>query len=251
LTKVNHTQDGTARRLLLLSNSRQPGRGYLEHALGWIEAALGSARRVLFFPQAAVTVPHAEYRERVAAALAPLGCTVTAASAPADIAEAEAVVVGGGNTFHLLRELRRQGLLPALRRRVAAGAPYIGWSAGANLAGPTIRTTNDMPVCDPGGLDALGLVPFQINPHYTNAVPVDWQGETRDQRIAELLALDPAATVVGLPEGSGLSLGVLGLRLVGGPACRVFRHGTPPRDLDAAADLGFLLKAGAGKMPLE
>ncbi len=241
----------TAPRLLLLSNSRQPGRGYLEHALGWIEAALGGARRVLFFPQAAVTVPPAEYRERVAMALAPLGCTVMAAASPAELAAAEAVVVGGGNTFHLLRELRRQGFLPPLRQRVEAGLPYIGWSAGANLAGPTIRTTNDMPVCDPGGLDALGLVPFQINPHYTNAVPPDWQGETRDQRIGELLALDPAATVVGLAEGSGLSLDRLGLRLKGGPACRVFRHGVPPHDLDASADLGFLLKAGAGKMPLE
>lgn len=251
MTKVNQTQDGTAARLLLLSNSRQPGRGYLEHALGWIEAALGGARRVLFFPQAAVTVPSAEYCERVRVALAPLGCTVTAAAAPSDLDAAEAVVVGGGNTFHLLRELRRLGFLPALRQRVRAGAPYIGWSAGANLAGPTIRTTNDMPVCDPGGLDALGLVPFQINPHYTNAVPPDWQGETRDQRIAELLALDPAATVVGLPEGSGLSVGAAGLHLLGGPACRVFRHGAPPRDLDAAADLGFLLKAAAGKMPVE
>ncbi len=251
MTKVNHTQGGAAPRLLLLSNSRQPGHGYLEHALGWIETALGGARRVLFFPQAAVTVPHAEYRERVATALAPLGCTVMAATGPTDLDAAEAVVVGGGNTFLLLRELRRQGFLPALRQRVAAGAPYIGWSAGANLAGPTIRTTNDMPVCDPGGLDALGLVPFQINPHYTNAVPPDWQGETRDQRIGELLALDPAATVVGLAEGSGLSLDPLGLRLMGGPACRVFRQGVPPRDLDASADLGFLLKAGAGKMPLE
>lgn len=251
MTKVNEPQDRAAQRWLLLSNSRQPGRGYLEHALDWIAAALGGARRVLFFPQAAVTLSPAEYCDRVAAALAPLGCAVTRAAAPADLAAAEAVVVGGGNTFHLLRELRRQGFLPALRQRVAAGVPYIGWSAGANLAGPTIRTTNDMPVCDPGGLDALGLVPFQINPHYTNAVPPDWQGETRDQRIAELLALDPAATVVGLAEGSGLSMGPLGLRLLGGPACRVFRHGVPPRDLDAAADLGFLLQAGAGKMPLE
>jgi dipeptidase E len=248
---VNRKAEVVTPRLLLLSNSRQPGRGYLEHALGWIEAALAGARRVVFFPQAAVTVPHAEYRERVATALAPLGCTVTAATGLADLDAAEAVVVGGGNTFHLLRKLRCLGFLPALRERVGAGLPYIGWSAGANLAGPTIRTTNDMPVCDPGGLDALGLVPFQINPHYTNAVPPDWQGETRDQRIGELLALDPAATVVGLAEGSGLSLDPLGLRLVGGPACRVFRHGVPPHDPDASADLGFLLKAGAGKMPLE
>ena len=239
--------------LLLLSNSRQPGLGYLQHGLEAIRATLGGAQRLLFLPYAAVTVTHAEYLERVATALKPLGCTVASSHAAPDpvaaVAQADALVVGGGNTFLLLREVRRLGLLAAIRARVVAGAPYIGWSAGANLAGPTIRTTNDMPVCDPGGLDALGLVPFQINPHYSNEVPPGWQGETRDQRIAELLALDPAVTVVGLAEGTGLAVDASGIRLEGGPTCRVFRYGAPPRDLNAAADLGFLLMGdGAGKM---
>ncbi|MGH8618589.1 MAG: dipeptidase PepE [Burkholderiales bacterium] len=242
-------------RLLLLSNSRQPGREYLEHAVDAIRDTLGPARRILFLPYAAVGLTHAEYQARVAAALKPLGCGVDSAHAVPDpvaaVGQADAVVAGGGNTFVLLRELRRLGLLAAVRARVAAGAPYIGWSAGANLAGPTIRTTNDMPVCDPGGLDALNLVPFQINPHYTDAVPAGWQGETRDQRIGELLALDPAVTVVGLPEGTGLALDAAGLRLVGSPSCRVFRHGAPPRDLKAGADLGFLLGDKGGKMPPE
>ncbi len=244
-------QNAERARLLLLSNSRQPGRAYLEHALDAIRATLGAARQVLFLPYAAVTLSHAEYLERVATALKPLGCSIASAPAALDpvaaVGQADAVVVGGGNTFVLLRELRRLGLLEAVRARVAAGAPYIGWSAGANLAGPTIRTTNDMPVCDPGGFEALGLVPFQINPHYTNAVPPGWQGETRDQRIAELLAVDPSATVVGLPEGTGLAVDASGIRLAVGPSCRVFRYGEPPRDLDAAADFGFLLE----KMPLE
>jgi dipeptidase E len=233
-------------RLLLLSNSRQPGQGYLEHALDAVRTALAGAHRVLFVPYAAVTVSWTEYHERVAAALAPLGCRVDSVHTQPDparaLAAAEAVLVGGGNTFHLLREMRRQGLLEPLRQRVRAGLPFMGWSAGANLAGPTIRTTNDMPVCDPGGFDALGLVPFQLNPHYTNAVPEGWQGETRDQRIRELLTLDPAATVVGLPEGTGLAVEGVSLRLIGTQACRVFRPGADPADLPPGADLDFLLR---------
>ena len=118
------------------------------------------------------------------------------------VREPELILVGGGNTFHLLKHCRERGLLPAMRDAVRSGTAYLGWSAGSNLACPTIRTTNDMPIVDPGGFDALGLVPFQLNPHYTNALPAGIRGETRNQRIAEFLRANPAAAVLGLPEGN-------------------------------------------------
>jgi dipeptidase E len=126
-------------------------------------------------------------------------------------------VVGGGNTFSLLHHCRRRGLLPLIAERIRSGdARYLGWSAGTNIACPTIRTTNDMPVIDPQGFDALGLVPFQINPHYTNALPAGHRGETRDQRLAEFTRLEPTVPVLGLPEGDWLR--VSGRELVlGGP----------------------------------
>lgn len=112
--------------------------------------------------------------------------------------------MGGGNTFNLLGQLRRQGLLDAVARRVRLGTPYLGWSAGSNLACPSICTTNDMPIVDPEGFDALGLLSFQINPHYTNAHPPGHRGETRAQRLAEFCVLNPSMPVLGLPEGSAL-----------------------------------------------
>ena len=138
------------------------------------------------------------------------------------VLEAEAVLVGGGNTFHLLRESIRFGVLEAVRTRVAAGAPYVGWSAGANLACPTIRTTNDMPIVEPPTLDALGLVPVQINPHYTDAHPDGHRGETRAQRLAEFVAANPASPVVGLPEGTAVRIEDGAVTLLGDGAARVF-----------------------------
>ena len=117
---------------------------------------------------------------------------------------AQAIVVGGGSTWRLLRELRLAGLLPAIRNRVIAGMPYAGWSAGTNIACPTIMTTNDMPICDPGGFDALALVPFQINPHYLHGNPPGFKGETREERIAEFGVLHPRTWVAGLREGTGV-----------------------------------------------
>ena len=111
------------------------------------------------------------------------------------------MMVGGGNTFHLLKQCRDAGLLQRMQRRVRAGAPYIGWSAGSNLACPTIRTTHDMPIVDPGGFDALGFLDFQINPHFTNELPTGHQGETREQRLAEFLVANPMVQVLGVPEG--------------------------------------------------
>ena len=217
--------------MLLLSNSSSPGRPYLDHARGWIADALGDARRVAFVPYAAVTVGLDAYVDRVREALDGLGLELTGVHTSPDpaqvVRQADAVMVGGGNTFHLLRACYQHGLLGVIRQRVAEGAPYVGWSAGANLAGPTIRTTNDMPIVEPPSLDALALVPVQINPHYTDAHPDGHQGETRAQRLAEFVAANPGAPVVGLPEGTAVWIAAGDARLLGEGTARVFDAASP------------------------
>jgi dipeptidase E len=209
------------RRLLLLSNSRDPAGNYLRHADEPMRAVLGGARSVLFVPYAAVTVPWDDYAARTAAALAALGyaaASVHAARSPAAaVREADAIVVGGGNTFHLLRALYAAELLAPIRERVAAGVPYVGWSAGSVVACPTMRTTNDMPIVEPPSLAALGLVPFQLNAHYTDAHPAGFRGETRAERLQEFVAANPGVPVVGLPEGTMLRVEADDVRLLGAP----------------------------------
>ena len=165
-----------SKRLLLLSNSKNSGQGYLEHALSVISEFLGrGVGRVLFIPFAGVIRSFDEYEALVKGRFQEIGYDLTSIHRAADAKEAvqnaEAVAVGGGNTFHLLRRLYDNGLLEPIRKRVASGAPYIGWSAGSNVACPTVMTTNDMPIVEPPSFAALGLVPFQINPHYLDAHP--------------------------------------------------------------------------------
>jgi len=192
--------------LLLLSNSRNTGGAYLAHALDAFADLIGAGRRAWFVPFAAVTVEWDDYTRMVQDALQPLGVTVTGAHHGAPPDDHDVLLVGGGNTFHLLRECRRRGLLARIGGLARTGMPYAGWSAGSNLACPTIRTTNDMPIVDPGGFDALGLLSFQINPHYTNALPAGHQGETREQRLAEFVRANPDVDVLGVPEGDWLTV---------------------------------------------
>jgi len=191
--------------LLLLSNSSSV-RGWLVDALLEITPFARGLREAVFVPYAAVTRGYDAYASRVAEALAPAGIAVRSLHMHDDpataIVTAQLIIVGGGNTFHLLHECRRTGVLAAIDARVRAGARYIGWSAGANLACPTICTTNDMPIVDPGGLGALGFVPFQINPHFTDAVAPGHFGETRSERLAEFVAVHRTVPVLALPEGS-------------------------------------------------
>ena len=222
--------------LLLLSNSRNPGAGYLEHARAPIREFLGTAvAEVLFIPFAAVERSDAAYTSQVAEGLAPLGITVRSVTGTADaiaaVEAATAIVVGGGNTFLLLTRMYQTALLAAVRRRVLAGVPYVGWSAGANLACPSIRTTNDMPIIEPPSFAALDLVPFQINPHYTDQVLANHGGETRDDRIAEFTTVNPGVEVYGLREGSWLAVEGAAVTLGGSHPMRVFRQGVVPREV--------------------
>jgi dipeptidase E len=236
------------RRLLLLSNgSELVGDEPTEFAQGAVRDFLGATvRRVLFVPFAAVVRTYDEYAARVRSRFGPLGYEVESLHEAADAAQAlgraDAIAVGGGNTFHLLRGLYEAGAVEAIRARVEAGAPYVGWSAGSNVACPTIRTTNDMPIVEPPSLRALGLVPFQINPHYTDERLPNHKGETRDERLAEFVHANPGVRVVGLREGTMLRVEGEDVRLVGPGAARLFLKGEEPRELAPGESFGFLLR---------
>ncbi len=234
-------------RLLLLSNSKNFGGQYLEHAEGTIKDFLGKdVEQVLFVPFAAVRVTWDEFAETVRRRFADLGYgleSVHAATDPvAAIGRARAIVVGGGNTWHLLDQLQRRGLFETIRRSAHAGTPYVGWSAGANIAGLTIKTTNDMPVVLPPSADALALLPFQINPHYTDEVIPHHAGETRAERLLEFVALNPGVRVVGLREGSILRLEGTTLTLHGPKPARLFVSGKEPEEYAPGPSLQFLMR---------
>ena len=238
-------RDGTSppNDLMLMSNSFSPGLGALEHAVDELAVLFAGVRQVLFVPYAGSN-PDA-YTEAMRAVLAPLGVRVTGAHRVADplaaLAESGAVFVGGGNAFRLLQAVRRNGLLPAIRDRVRAGMPYLGVSAGANLACPTIRTTNDMPIVQPASLAALGLVPIQINPHYPPARLRDGEPRRqRDQDLREFLA-ENDVPVLGLCEGSWLRVSGERAALGGTAGGRVLTRDDEPRDVASGDDLSILL----------
>ena len=236
----------TNRRLLLLSSSSVEGAGYLDYYESEIKDFLGAeVKRILFVPFASVVRSFDEYAMMVSHRFQAVGYEVdsvhTASNMNEAVRSAEAILVGGGNTFHLLRALYETGLIENVRERVLDGTPYIGWSAGSNVACPTIKTTNDMPIVEPSSLDALNLVPFQINPHYINAHPAGHQGETREQRINEFIAVNKGVYVVGLREGSTLRVEGSKIHLRGEREARIFISGEEPREYSPEDKLEFLL----------
>lgn len=197
------------KKVLLMSSSRQGNQGYLEHAGEQIHSVLQhQGQQVLFIPYAAVTFSFDDYLARVKPVFTALGYGLNSIHQAADplaaVNAAQAIAVGGGNTWALLRRMYDADLVAAIRQRVLEGVPYIGWSAGSNVACPTIRTTNDMPIIAPPTFDALNLVPFQINPHFISGKPPGHNGETREERLAEFLAINPQENLLALPEGSAL-----------------------------------------------
>src|SRR6267378_1962565 len=218
------------KRLLLLSTSKLFGSEYLDHAEAEIRDFLGSIERVLFVPFAIADrdAYAAKTRERFAAMGYALESLHQAPDKQQAVSDAEAIFIGGGNTFRLLKSLYEFELLPPIRARVENGMPYIGSSAGSNVAAPTIRTTNDMPIVESPSLNALGLVPFQINPHYLDPVPGSTHmGETREERLLQYLE-ENDTPVVGLREGARLRVEVGSIILKGSTGARIFRKGEPP-----------------------
>lgn len=234
------------RRLLLLSNSRDRQGRFLQHPQREIRSFLGAeVQSALFVPFAGVSVSWDDYARRARQPFTAMGYDLSSLHAVQDpiaaLRVAEAIVVGGGNTFHLLARLYDTGLLDVIRQRIDAGVPYIGWSAGAVIACPTIRTTNDMPIIEPPRLEALDAVPFQINAHYSDYRHEGFQGETRSERIAEFLVINPDLRVVGLPEGTMLQVERDQVALLGTEPARVFAAGQPSRDVAPGEPLKFLL----------
>jgi dipeptidase E len=235
-------------RLLLISNSTNPGEAYLDYPKKHIEAFLAkdNVREALFVPYAAVTFSYDAYVDKVQQRFDEFGIKIKGIHKENNpvtaVQAAQAIVVGGGNTFHLLKYVQESGITAAVREKVRNGTPYVGWSAGSNMACPTICTTNDMPIVEPENFDAFNLIPFQINPHYLDAHPQGHAGETREQRIEEYIAANPGRYVAGLREGCIFVYEDEMLRLIGDKPLRVFCNGQKPVEVGCEGDFNFLLK---------
>ena len=244
-------------KLLLIRNSTN----YKEPYLGWCQPLIaeflqGTADEILFVPYAGVDVggkvypeSYDSYTARVRGVFEKLGKKVVSVHETSDpvaaVNNAKFIMVGGGNTFHLVAELHRHKLIQPIRRKVMEGTPYMGWSAGSNVACPTLCTTNDMPIVMPDSFDCMGLVPFQINPHYTDFFDPKHGGETRDDRLKEYIMVNPKATVAAIREATALLLENGDLKLIGKPnKMKVFKTKMENTKEYALEDnLNFLLKA--------
>lgn len=238
---------GNRKRLLLISNSTLHGSSYLDHAESQIRDALGNIKRILFVPYA--LHDQNAYVAQARARFLRLGCDLEsiheAENPKAAIQDAEAIFVGGGNTFRLLNELQKLDLLTPIRERVDRGMLYIGSSAGSVISAPTIKTTNDMPIVQPRSFDALGLINFQINAHYVDPDPNSrHMGETREERLIQFLE-DNETPVVGLREGCMIWVKD-GIHLLQGRTnARVFRRGLAPVEMEPGSTVDALLETNS------
>lgn len=233
-------------RLLLISNSTMAGEAYLDYPKNNIKQFLGKKSiKALFIPYAGVTMSYDIYEDKVKSRFNEIGHDLISIHHFDDpikaVKEAEAIVIGGGNTFELAKQIQNNGLVDVIKERVTEGAPYIGWSAGSNMACPTIRTTNDMPIVEPKSFDVLNMVPFQINPHYLDAHPEGHGGETREDRISEFLELNRDMYVAGLREGCMFIFENGKLSHIGPRKCRIFKYNSETLELSSGDDFSFLM----------
>jgi dipeptidase E len=231
-------------RVLLISNSTVYGRGYIDHVESEIKSFIGSARRVLFFPFA--LHDRDTYTATARTRFGAMGYSIESAHETAvpqkAVEEADAIFIGGGNTFRLLKALEDLDLIEVIRRKVSSGAPYIGSSAGSNVAGLTIKTTTDMPIVQPRSFDSLGLVPFQISPHYLDPDPDSTHmGETQEERILQFLE-EHDLPVVGIREGAWLLCNNGAVTLKGQTGARIFRRGHAPVEVLPGTEISKLVK---------
>jgi len=243
------------KRLLLISNSTMSGEAYLGWPQEYIKDFLAptNIKEILFIPYAGVSLSEESleasynvYESKVADVFKNLGYTIKSihhAQNPVEaVNNAEAIAVGGGNTFHLVGKLHEYHLMDSIKRKVEEGMPYMGWSAGSNVACPSLMTTNDMPIFQPQSFKCMNLIPFQINPHYLDKNPEGHGGETREQRIEEFLVVNKNMTVVGLREACLLQLEGETLHLKGKHSMRIFYFGKEKQEISPKSDLQFLMK---------
>lgn len=242
------------KKLLLISNSTMAGEAYLGWPKSYIKDFLNNneVKKVTFVPYAGVGLSEESleasydtYTERVAGVFGELGFEVESVHTTKNpvqmVNESEAVAVGGGNTFHLVGKMHETGIMDAIKAKAEAGLPYMGWSAGSNVACPSLMTTNDMPIYQPISFNCMGLIPFQINPHYLDANPEGHGGETREQRIEEFLVVNRNMKVLGLREASLLYIEGKLMKLIGSRDARLFEFGKEPVEYPFGSDLSFLL----------
>ena len=241
-------------KLLLISNSTNYGEAYLGWPKDFIKDFLKDTgvKNILFVPYAGVGLveesieaSYDAYEKKVQDVYDELGYGIYSLHKEKDpkaaVEKAEAIAVGGGNTFYLVYMLHKLGIVETIRQKFTDGMPYMGWSAGSNVACPTLRTTNDMPIIEPESFNCMNLVPFQINPHYLDANPEGHGGETRQQRIEEFLTVNRDMIVAGLRESSLLEVDGNKMYLKGAKPMILFRFGKEPEEYDPGSDLTFLL----------
>lgn len=242
------------KNLLLISNSTNAGESYLGWPREYIREFYHSfgVKEILFIPYAGVnlsseslTASFDVYEKKVDAVFMELGLKIRSIHTFSDpvkaVHDAEAIAVGGGNTFHLVYMLHKNGLIEPIRKRVLEGMPYAGWSAGANIACPSMKTTNDMPIIEPESFNCLHLIPFQINPHYLDHNPAGHGGETRQQRIEEFLSVNREITVVGLREATLIELRNDKIELKGSRPMIIFRYAKPTEEYQPGSSIDFLI----------
>jgi len=233
------------KKLLLLSNSTNHGEPYL----GWPQEHLAKfyegVNEVLFIPFAGFALGYDKYEASVKKAFGNFNQKVVSIHQFSNMQQAaknaEAFAVGGGNTFYLFQQMHALGLMDIVKEKAENGTPFAGWSAGSNIACPSLKTSNDMPIVEPKSFDGLGLINFQINPHYTNKTIDGHGGETRDQRIGEFLAANQQTLVLGLPETSLLHVENKNIEFIGKSPAKLFNFNQEPKFLEPNSDLSFLL----------
>ncbi|HZE70765.1 MAG TPA: dipeptidase PepE [Pyrinomonadaceae bacterium] len=230
------------KRVLLISNSTLYGSGYLDHAEDEIRDFLGQIAKVLFVPFALFDrdAYASTARERFQKMGYGLESIHTATDAQQAVNDAEAIFIGGGNTFRLLKALYDSDVLQLIQHRVVEGMPYLGSSASSNVAGPTIKTTKDMPIVQPPSFAALGLVPFQISPHFLDSDPTSkHMGEKQEERILQFLE-ENDTPVAGLREGVMVRVENGSHTLKGSSGARIFRKGQGPVETTPGETLDHL-----------
>lgn len=242
----------TSKRILAFSSSRYGSSGYLEAAAPVIKKFIDSkTTNIAFIPFASVEKNYEEYAANVNNALGPMGIrinTVVPGNARSLIEKCDAIIIGGGNTFKLLHDIYELNLIDLIKEKVSNGTPYIGWSAGSNILSPSLGTTNDMPIIQPKSFNALGIFPFQINPHYFNQKVESFNGETRDQRLEEFIILNPQSSILALPEGTWLEFQNNNLMFCGEESGTLFQRGefedpTIKTQISNTTDISFLIKS--------